>query len=193
MELDDTPARPGDGEPLPSGRRFARYEIVAPLGHGGMGEVHEAHDPVLRRKVAIKRIRSGRVGEAARARLLREAQALAALAHENVVVVHDAGEVDGEVFLAMELVDGVTLDEWLKTPRRPRAILDALRAAGRGLAAAHARASCIATSSHRTSSSGATAGCGSPTSGSPAPTATRPLRRRMLTSRRPARSPRPAP
>ena len=146
MELDDTPARPGDGEPRPSGRRFARYEIVAPLGHGGMGEVHEAHDPVLRRKVAIKRIWSGRVGEAARARLLREAQALAALAHENVVVVHDAGEVDGEVFLAMELVDGVTLDEWLKT-----------------------------------------------TSGSPAPTATRPLRRRMMTSRRPARSPRPAP
>jgi serine/threonine protein kinase len=69
--------------------------------------------------------------------MLREARALAALSHDNVLVVHDAGEVDDEVFIAMELVDGVTLADWLAEPRSIAAILEVVLAAGRGLAAAH--------------------------------------------------------
>jgi serine/threonine protein kinase len=68
---------------------------------------------------------------------LREAQAMARLAHPNVVAIFDAGEVDGQVFIAMELVDGTTLRKWLGEPRDVAAILETFVAAGRGLAAAH--------------------------------------------------------
>src|SRR5207244_2288672 len=73
------------------------------------------------------------------ARMLREAQALARLAHPNVVAVYDVGAVDDHVFLAMELVDGETLAAWLRAADRSwRQIVAVLAAAGQGLAAAHA-------------------------------------------------------
>ncbi|MCA9711325.1 MAG: serine/threonine protein kinase, partial [Myxococcales bacterium] len=129
----------GDG--LPTGARFGRYTVVSRLGAGGMGVVYAAYDPELDRKVALKLLHHG-VGPGetrARARLLREAQALARLAHPNVVSVFDAGERAGEVWLAMELVQGRTLTAWCRDelPRwteRLRVLADA----GRGVAAAHA-------------------------------------------------------
>ncbi len=115
------------------------------VGSGGMGEVYAAYDPELDRKVALKILRdrnSGRdEGSKSRGheRLLREAKAIAKLRHPSVVVIHDAGTVDGRVFLAMEFVEGTTLRDWMaERPRGHREVLDVFIAAGRGLAAAHA-------------------------------------------------------
>jgi tetratricopeptide (TPR) repeat protein/tRNA A-37 threonylcarbamoyl transferase component Bud32 len=125
---------------------IARYVVLSRLGAGAMGLVLAAYDPDLDRKVAIKLLkpRAGRDQEADRARLQREAQALAKLAHPNVVGVHDVGVRDGQVFVAMEFVEGQTLGEWMRTAdggasRRWRETLDVFVAAGRGLAAAHDR------------------------------------------------------
>ena len=107
-----------------------------------MGLVYAAYDPRLDRRVALKILnpRSMQaVTEGARRRLLREAQAMARLSDPNVVNVYDAGEVGGEVFLAMEFVEGKTLRAWLdERPRTWREILPVFISAGRGLAAAHA-------------------------------------------------------
>jgi serine/threonine protein kinase/tetratricopeptide (TPR) repeat protein len=123
------------------GTTIGRYIVIRELGAGGMGVVYSAFDPQLDRKVAIKvlRTRSDGDGQSEIAvRLLREAQAMARLAHPNVVSVHDVGTIDGSVFLAMEHVDGCTLREWSKEKRTWRERLELLKAAGRGLAAAHA-------------------------------------------------------
>lgn len=106
-----------------------------------MGEVYAAHDPELDRKVAIKLLRgsepSAKEGEG-RARLMREAQAIAKVSHPNVVVVYDVGTFDGRVFIAMEFVEGNTLGYWMQAqPRSLTEILEVFVAAGRGLAAAH--------------------------------------------------------
>ncbi|HET6585906.1 MAG TPA: serine/threonine-protein kinase [Nannocystaceae bacterium] len=118
-----------------------RFALDRVLGAGGMGVVHLAHDDVLDRRVAIKLIRGERVpSEELRARLLREARAMARLSHANVVQVYEAGEHDGQVFVAMELVEGRTLARWLdaEAATRPwRERLAVLVAAGQGLAAAH--------------------------------------------------------
>ncbi len=129
-------AHPDDLRP---GDQLGRYRIERLVGRGGMGEVYAAHDPQLDRRVAIKVLTSSYRSAEAAARLVREAQALAKLDHPNVVAVHDAGEVDGRVFLAMSYVEGVTLGEHLAGVRRPvPEILALYVAAGRGLAAAHA-------------------------------------------------------
>ena len=103
-----------------------------------MGVVWTAHDPELDRPVAIKLLTSPRSDS--QARLLREAQAMAKLAHPNVVAVFDVGLHLGQVYVAMELVLGATLRAWIDAdPRRPwRTILGMFLQAGRGLAAAHA-------------------------------------------------------
>src|SRR5437763_2029483 len=105
-----------------------------------MGRVSAALDPDLERRVALKVLHHTRSrDDASRQRLLREARAMARLTHANVVTVHEVGSADGRDYVAMELVDGETLDQWLKAQRRtPREILAAFVAAGRGLAAAHA-------------------------------------------------------
>ncbi len=84
-----------------------------------MGVVFAAHDPILDRKVAIKVLRPEVFGAShtRRARLLREAQALARLSHPNVVTVYQAGMHDDQVFVAMEFVTGRTLTQWLCEPR----------------------------------------------------------------------------
>jgi serine/threonine protein kinase len=122
---------------LAPGTRAGRFIIEGRLGEGGMGVVYAARDPHLGRKVAVKVLRGA--DRAGNARLLREAQAMARLAHPNVVVVFDSGVLDDRLFVAMELVDGERLDRWL-TAHRPgwRAAIDLFIQAGRGLAAAHA-------------------------------------------------------
>jgi tetratricopeptide (TPR) repeat protein len=105
-----------------------------------MGEVWAAHDPELDREVAIKLLGLNARGLDAEghARLRREAQAMARLTHPNIVRIYELGSDGDLIFCAMELVDGETLRQWLKTPRSWRQTLDVLLAAGRGVAAAHA-------------------------------------------------------
>ena len=123
---------------VPHGSRIGRYVLGDQLGEGGMGTVYAAHDPQLKRKVAVKILRADVHDLHGEARLLREAQAMAQLSHPNVVHVYDAGVQGHQVFIAMEHVDGATMSRWLRTARRGwREILDAFVAAGRGLAAAH--------------------------------------------------------
>ena len=124
---------------LEKGQVLGRYVVLDRLGAGGMGVVYSAYDPTLDRKVAIKLVRAARADERAKARLLREARAMARLHHPNVVTVHDVGEIDGQPFLAMDLLGGGTLAERLRARSRPswREVLTDFVAAGRGLWAAH--------------------------------------------------------
>ncbi len=121
--------------------QVGRYRLGARIGAGAMGMVHEAVDPELHRRVAIKLLHPGITVdvELTRARMLREARAMAQLAHANVVAVHDVGRVGEQVFVAMELVDGTTLARWLEQRQRTLPeILAMFVQAGRGLMAAHA-------------------------------------------------------
>lgn len=127
----------------PSGTKIGRYVCLEQVGVGGMGIVLSAYDPELDRKLAIKLLRpdapSGTKAEVNRMRLLREAQAMARLSHPNVIAVHDVGTFEDQVFVAMEYIDGGTVKQWLRDKRPPWSErLDAMRRAGRGLAAAHA-------------------------------------------------------
>lgn len=88
-----------------------RYRIDAEIGHGGMGTIYRAHDSLLDRDVAIKVLTSSKLGTDGRARLLHEAQAVARLAHPNIVTVYDAGETEGMPFIVMELANGKSLHE----------------------------------------------------------------------------------
>jgi len=122
--------------------RIGRFEVRRPLGAGGMGIVYASFDPVLQREVAVKLLRRERFRsdqlELAGERLHREAQATAKLAHPNVVTVFDVGSYDDSVYIAMELVDGPSLYQWLHdTARTWREVLTMFFHAGRGLAAAH--------------------------------------------------------
>jgi hypothetical protein len=113
------------------------YRIVRPIGAGGMGVVFLAIHEGLRREVALKLHRAGH-GSVGRARTMREAQAMARLAHPNVVVVHDVGEVDDGVFIAMEYVEGTTAKAVTTSAGTPwEVVLRTFVAAGKGLAAAH--------------------------------------------------------
>jgi serine/threonine-protein kinase len=126
---------------IPSSRKqVGRYALLRMIGAGAMGAVYEARDTELDRYVAIKLLRERWSDERSTAdRLRREAKAMAKLAHPNVVAVHDVGETEGQAYLTMELIDGVTVSAWLKEkPRRYREILECFLQAGRGLAAAHA-------------------------------------------------------
>jgi len=127
---------------LQPGQQLGRYTVDGLRGVGSMGVVYAAHDAALGRSVALKLLRFDAVAGAldiGRARLVREARALAALAHPNLVAIYDVGSYGEEVFAAMELVEGATLDDWLHAaPRTAAQIIDLMAGAGRGLAAAHA-------------------------------------------------------
>jgi serine/threonine protein kinase len=125
------------------GTQVDRYVVHELLGRGGMGLVYTAHDPDLGRWVAIKLLRaSAAPGDSVslgQARLLREAQAMAQLSHPNVMPVYDVGKYRESVFIAMELVRGLTLDTWTRAVQHPwREVLAMYLQAGRGLQAAHA-------------------------------------------------------
>jgi serine/threonine protein kinase len=133
----------GPREPV----RVGRYQVLGRIGTGGMGVVYRAHDPELARDVAVKLMNAEAIGDdqtaTARARLVREARAMARLAHPNVIHVYDVGAVEDGVFIAMELVEGESLASWLRTadggaPRDWREVLRVYIDAGRGLSAAHA-------------------------------------------------------
>ncbi len=119
--------------PPVGGVRIDRYELRQIVGSGAMGVVYAARDHELDRDVALKLLRP----QASAPRLRREAQALARLAHPNVVRIYDVGEHAGQTFIAMELVDGENLREWLRSPRTLEEIMTVLIQAGHGLAAAH--------------------------------------------------------
>lgn len=126
----------GEAEPVLIGR----FQVLETLGQGGMGVVYAARDAQLDRQVALKVIRDDVLdGDASeRARLLREARALARLSHPNVVQVHEVGEHEGAVFIVMELVHGTTLGQWLAARERPlAAVLARFVEAAQGLDAAH--------------------------------------------------------
>ncbi len=118
---------------------LGRYLLEDRIGRGGMGEVFRARDPELDRPVAIKRLMTFSDDEQARVRLAREGQAIAKLSHVNVVQVYDVGRdaATGDMFIAMELVDGVTLRQWLRVGRPWRVVADIFAQAGAGLLAAH--------------------------------------------------------
>jgi serine/threonine protein kinase len=127
---------PGDPKPvLERDAEVGHYRVRGVVGAGAMGIVYEAYDPRLDRSVALKILLDDH-GETARLRA--EAQALAKVSHPNVVTVHDVGTIEGRVFIAMELVEGLTAAQWLRAaPRTVAEVLAVFRAAGRGLAAAH--------------------------------------------------------
>ena len=94
---------------LSAGDKLGPYEILAPIGKGGMGEVYRARDTRLHRDVAVKVLPQAFATEAARERFQREARAASALNHPNICAVYDVGEAAGHPFLVMELLDGKTL------------------------------------------------------------------------------------
>src|SRR4051812_37645696 len=99
---------------LKPGDTFDRYTIDAVIGEGGMGRVYRVHDTRLHRKVALKLLRldtatDPNASAQAASRLMREARSAAALDHPNAVSVFDVAEVDGTLYIAMELVNGKTL------------------------------------------------------------------------------------
>ena len=141
--LDDTEAlAPAPAGVLARGDALGRYVVLDRVGAGAMGLVYAAYDPRLDRRVALKLLHARpelEEGSRRAQRLLREAQAMAQLTHPNVVTVHDVGTEGGRVFLAMEYVQGETLTRWLARPRHWREVIEVFVAAGRGLAAAHAK------------------------------------------------------
>jgi serine/threonine protein kinase/Tol biopolymer transport system component len=108
LQLVAVPQRP----PLTIGTRLAHYEITAHLGSGGMGDVYQASDTKLNRRVALKVLPTATAGQAeARKRFEREAKAVAALNHPNIVTIYSVEDEGGVVFLTMELIDGKTLSD----------------------------------------------------------------------------------
>jgi serine/threonine-protein kinase len=124
--------------PLAPGQAIGHFIIRARLGEGGMGVVLACHDPDLNRRVAIKVLKPNADQPSYASRLLREAQAMARLEHRNVLRVYEVGRDRGQLFVAMELVDGITLAEWLRVQSRSsQEIIAMFRQAGAGLAAVH--------------------------------------------------------
>jgi serine/threonine protein kinase len=124
---------------LAPGTGLGPYEIIAPIGSGGMGEVYRARDTRLDRLVAIKILPASVAGDPDRlARFAREAKAVAALSHPNVLSIHDFGTSDGISYVVTELLEGATLRERLASGPVPmQKAIDITVQIARGLAAAH--------------------------------------------------------
>jgi Tol biopolymer transport system component len=122
------------------GSRLGFYEVLAPLGAGGMGEVYRAKDARLGRDVALKVLPTEAAGDAGRrSRFEQEARAASALAHPNIVAIYDVGESDGSIWIAMELIEGKTVRDLIASgPLTTRRALEIGTQVAEGLAAAHA-------------------------------------------------------
>ena len=128
--------------PLAPGARLGPYEVLQPIGAGGMGEVYRARDTRLQRDVAIKVLPERLTqNEQALARFEREARVVAALSHPNILAIHDVGQEGSTAFAVMELLEGATLrDELREGPLPARRAADYAAQAAEGLAAAHEKA-----------------------------------------------------
>ncbi|HEX4440308.1 MAG TPA: protein kinase [Thermoanaerobaculia bacterium] len=125
--------------PLAPGARLGTYEILAPLGAGGMGTVYRARDPKLRREVAIKVLPDETADDpGALVRFQREARAVAALSHPNILAIHDFGISEGVTYAVAELLHGETLRQRLgHGPIPVRRAIEIAREIALGLSAAH--------------------------------------------------------
>jgi Tol biopolymer transport system component/tRNA A-37 threonylcarbamoyl transferase component Bud32 len=127
--------------PLPTGTRLGVYEIVGPLGAGGMGEVYRAHDSRLGRDVAIKVLPDRSLSDSdAIVRLQREARAASALNHPHILTIYDIGRTEGDLtvdYIAMEYIEGTTMYEWIATHPPIESVVEALVQLADGLAKAH--------------------------------------------------------
>lgn len=133
-----------EADTVRAGDTFGRFVVLGQIGSGGLGVVLRAYDGELQRELAIKlvrpetRTRGSEDSERAQLRLVREARAIAQLAHPNVVSVYDVGRHGDDMFIAMEYVRGHSLRDWLRDhPRTVDDVLDVFDQAGRGLIAAH--------------------------------------------------------
>ncbi len=126
---------------LAPGTRLGPYEIVAAIGAGGMGEVYRAKDARLGRDVAVKVLSEGFTGDPdRRARFEREAKAIAALSHPNILAIFDVGTHDGQMYAVTELLEGQSLRDRLTAGGLPvRKAVEVVVQIARGLAAAHGR------------------------------------------------------
>src|SRR5262245_4606850 len=127
---------------MTAGTRLGPYEIVAPLGAGGMGEVYRARDTRLDRTVAVKILPSGLAADPQfRERFDREARAISQLSHPHICTLHDVGDADGTAYLVLEMLDGeplaarlekgaLPLDQALKIGVEIASALDAAHRAG---------------------------------------------------------------
>jgi eukaryotic-like serine/threonine-protein kinase len=142
QHVPDGPLNAGAGKPTEQLPKFGRYQATATLGAGAMGTVYRAHDDLLGRDVAIKTLTaSGELG--IRERFIREARAIGAVHHPNILAVHDVGEENDTPFLVMELAAGGSLRERIKGPQHGGPLpVETVRELGlhiaRALAAAHA-------------------------------------------------------
>jgi serine/threonine protein kinase/Tol biopolymer transport system component len=126
---------------LPSGTRLGPYEILAPIGAGGMGEVYRAKDAKLGREIAVKVLPELVAADADRRRRFeQEARSASALNHPNILTIYDIGQSNGTVYIAMELVEGKTLRELVAAgePVPTKKLLDVAVQTAEGLAKAHA-------------------------------------------------------
>src|SRR5215468_6646891 len=125
-----------------AGSRLGPYEILSPLGAGGMGEVYRAKDPRLGREVAIKVLPASLSRDADRLRRFeQEARAAGVLNHPNITAVYDVGTHDGSPYIVQELLEGETLRSELASGElSPRIAIDYALQIAHGLAAAHEKA-----------------------------------------------------
>jgi serine/threonine protein kinase len=123
-----------------AGTKLGPYEILAPIGAGGMGEVYRARDERLKREVAIKVLPAELAADPERrSRFEREARAASALSHPNILTVYDIGSADSTVYIAMELVEGGTLKDLVASgPLASKKLLELATQVAEGLSAAHA-------------------------------------------------------
>ena len=126
--------------------RIGQYTVIRELGHGGMGVVYLAEQAGLKRLVALKVIRHGVNATADEvARFRAEAEAVARLQHPNIVQIHEVGGQDGVYYLALEYVEGGSLDRRLAaTPQEPRAAAQLVETLARAVHHAHSAVSCTA-------------------------------------------------
>ena len=124
---------------LSAGTRLGPYEILAPIGAGGMGEVYRARDERLKREVAVKVLPAELAADPERrTRFEREARAASALSHPNILTIYDMGTADETVYIAMELIEGGTLKDLTASgPVPTRKLLELATQIAEGLSAAH--------------------------------------------------------